>query len=122
MSSPVAGTGIWGVPVDDLKRVGDRVYVLYRRDIEGGYDVMWNTALYCATSLDGGANFTQNLMTTSGRRWSTNISPIDSRRPPTPPTWRWTAITSMWSGPRTNGYYTSNEIVPSISAGPRTRA
>jgi hypothetical protein len=60
-----SGDRYLGVSADDLKRVGDRIYILYRQALEAGYDVMWNTALYCATSLDGGATFpTHARMTT----------------------------------------------------------
>ena len=52
------------INVDDLKRVGNRVYLLYRKDLkEAGY-YTWSTALYCAASLDGGATFKVNQMTT----------------------------------------------------------
>jgi len=109
--SEVANSGdrYLGVNVDDLKRVGDRVYVLYRRDLEGGYDVMWNTALYCATSLDGGANFTQNLMTTMSpvvnkyltyRTQEASYSPnlaVDGNN-----------VYVVWT--QNNGYYTGNEV------------
>ena len=61
--SPTVGTGIT-VSVGDLKRVGDRIYVLYSRELEAWYDITWNTALYCATSVDGGTTFTHNRMTT----------------------------------------------------------
>ncbi len=52
------------VSPDDLKRVGNKIYILYGRALEEAYDIRWNTALYCATSLDGGATFTNTIMTT----------------------------------------------------------
>ena len=86
--------------------------------------LLWNTALYCATSLDGGATFNLNQMTTlaaSGKYLTYNIQEAT-----TPPTWRWTATTSMWSGPRTTpGYYDSNEVPvypPVRRSGPELRA
>ncbi len=52
------------INLDDLKRVGNRVYLLYRKDlIEAGY-YTWSRALYCVASLDGGATFKVNQMTT----------------------------------------------------------
>ncbi len=59
------------VDVGDLIRQGDRIYVLYRQDFETGYDVMWNTGLYCAASLNGGATFASSLMTTPSTHPST---------------------------------------------------
>jgi hypothetical protein len=53
------------VRLGDLKRVGDRIYLLYTKDLEVGYAGDWNSPLYCAASLDGGANFTYNRMTTA---------------------------------------------------------
>jgi hypothetical protein len=59
-----SGDRYLGVPVGDLKRLGNRIYLLYRQDLEQGEYGAFNTALHCATSLDGGPTFTDNLMTT----------------------------------------------------------
>jgi hypothetical protein len=59
-----SGNANLSIPVVDLKRVGNRVYLLYTREIEAWHDTFWNTALHCAASLDGGATFKVNLMTT----------------------------------------------------------
>ena len=49
----------------DLKRLGDRIYLLYTIDLEVPDSGNWNSPLYCAASLDGGATFTHNRMTTA---------------------------------------------------------
>jgi hypothetical protein len=53
-----------GTPINDLKRVGNRVYLLYTKDLQANEWLNWSSALYCATSLDGGAIFKVNEMTT----------------------------------------------------------
>ncbi len=60
-----SGDRYWGVPVGDLKRVGDRIYLLYSRDLEVPDSGEWNRPTYCAASLDGGAHFTFTLMSTA---------------------------------------------------------
>jgi len=57
-----SGDRYWGVPVGDLKRVGDRVYLLYRHHT--GEWPFNDDVLYCAAALDGGGNFTITRMTT----------------------------------------------------------
>jgi hypothetical protein len=58
------GHRYYGIPVNDLKRVGNRVYLLYTKDLQANEWLNWSSALYCAASLDGGATFTVNQMTT----------------------------------------------------------
>jgi hypothetical protein len=72
----------WGITVGDLKRVGNRIYLLYARDLQEPpyYGGDFSTALYCATSLDGGANFTHTQMTTqaaSGKYLTYDIQGAD---------------------------------------------
>ena len=58
------GHRYFGIPVNDLKRVGNRVYLLYIKDLQAKEWLNWSSALYCAASLDGGATFKVNEMTT----------------------------------------------------------
>ncbi|MCX5891155.1 MAG: hypothetical protein NTY36_17160 [Deltaproteobacteria bacterium] len=60
-----SGDRYWGVPVGDLKRVGDRIYLLYGHDLEVPDSGEWNRPTYCAASLDGGAHFTSIRMSTA---------------------------------------------------------
>jgi hypothetical protein len=109
--SEVANSGhrYLGVSVDDLKRVGDRVYVIYRQDFDTVWYETWNTALYCAASLDGGANYIKTLMTTKSpvvdryltyRTQEASYSPnlaLDGDN-----------VYVVWT--QNNGSYTSNEV------------
>ena len=52
------------IPVVDLKRLGNRVFLLYQRQFENWNDIWRSFALNCAASLDGGATFKSNQMTT----------------------------------------------------------
>jgi hypothetical protein len=57
------GHRYYGLPVVDLKRVGNRVYLLYTKELEFPYDIAYSRILNCATSINGGATFKVNLMT-----------------------------------------------------------
>jgi hypothetical protein len=55
----------WGILVGDLKRVGDRIHIIYTQDLQLSEYLNWSTALYCATSLDGGANWSVPIRMTT---------------------------------------------------------
>ena len=65
-TTPVDAGGhrYYGLPVVDLKRVNNRVYLLYTKELEIPYDIAYSRILNCATSINGGATFKVNLMTT----------------------------------------------------------
>lgn len=48
----------------DLKRDNDRIWLLYILDYEEPYGIRWSSALFLATSLNGGSSFTHNRCTT----------------------------------------------------------
>jgi hypothetical protein len=52
------------IAVVDLKRVGNRIYILYVRDLAGVWYGLWSSPLYCAASLDGGLTFTHTTIST----------------------------------------------------------
>lgn len=55
----------WGILVGDLKRVGDRIHIIYVQDLQLNEWLNWNSALYYATSLDGGAHWSVPIRMTT---------------------------------------------------------
>ncbi len=55
----------WNILVGDLKRVGDRLHLIYTQELQLPEYENWSTALYYATSLDGGAHWSVPIRMTT---------------------------------------------------------